>query len=239
MAQRTIKFIIRTNKLPAEGSKSGTGSQDSRPLWLQVKWSRRSPEVFYCLHFPTGKLGFVMQLFAALSVSLTSSSYFLKDRFRVFLKWTWAVPWTNSSSYKDTRHSSPTLSLPLVTPWLSEERSVATRSQTLHSAAMIFYSQVPMIMIRTQGKSQRHFCPPLLLHTAIHEKTQWVLIELGEYADEKGLDFYSGLDETCIPWSHIQPLNAQIYALHVISYFKLFVLCFLSMWNCSWLKPHP
>lgn len=80
-----------------------------------------------------------MQHFAALSVSLTRCGDFLKERFRVFLKWTQAVPWTDPSSYKDARHSSLILSLPLVTPWLLEERSVATQNQTLYSAALIFY----------------------------------------------------------------------------------------------------
>lgn len=36
--------------------------------------------------------------------------------------------------------------------------------------------------------------------------------------DKKYLNFYADLDKTCIPWLHIQWMNAYIYAFHIINY---------------------
>lgn len=132
---------------------------------------------------------------------------------------------------------------PFVTPWLSEERIVATRSQTLYSAAMLFIwpnhiiilfiYQVPLLFYfiwpnsHEDHQDTKQKPKAFLSPTSIADSNPWkntmssVLKQLGECVDEKGSNFYSCLDETCIPWSQIQPLKAQIYALQVVNYLFL------------------
>lgn len=51
--------------------------------------------------------------------------------------------------------------------------------------SFILYGQIPTNMIRTKGRSPKHFYPPLLLQTVWKDTMSSVLIELGKYVDEK------------------------------------------------------